>query len=551
MKIYDSDGRLIHNVPDYQSGGFILPQYNPAQVTLQTPSSEGLFNTTQATANNSWNRYVQGEQVNAAKALNAQNFVTNIIDTKLKIQTQERVNKQLELQNKKFEYQIMKDNLDIVKESLAMGSQEFLEGDRAAIDKAYEPINDKIANTDWRDTNAVFDNHRQKLIIKNSFKNAYANKEAFVNGTKLIEENKNDKAIEYAAKTEALDFDMYEKYTTSKQEWAKALSEFEKTGDRSILDKAQQHKQNIETTQTFIDSDAFKQKIQIAQQVQQAKAQEDLANANMITQTTPSRIIINEAKARLDIAKANNEIGDMEFEQSQRKLMDSEWKLWVKENPNATVDELTTARNTIYNPKGIAANDGLPNSMNEEIARRVARGEMEPEDAMKLLNTKESTVNYTTDGAGNITGVKQHDGSIDYGGRTVDKDGVTVTSVTVNGEKFTTYTTGEDKGKVVGIPDATLTEVGGKGYLKLKGNSGDNLDWLMGKYPKYGKWYTNDSLKDFQNSDQAPIGTKYEGGYLYIPQDNLGVPQGTTGQSFFSGQNNGAAGVSPNNPFLK
>ena len=57
MKIYDEFGNVINILPTYQQGGFILPQYKPSQVTLQAPSSEGLFRATESGTNNDWNRF--------------------------------------------------------------------------------------------------------------------------------------------------------------------------------------------------------------------------------------------------------------------------------------------------------------------------------------------------------------------------------------------------------------------------------------------------------------------------------------------------------------
>ena len=545
MKIYDEFGNVVNILPTYQQGGFILPQYRPSQVTLQTPSSEGLFRAIDSSTQNNWNRYVQGEQLNIQRARASQDFYTNVIDIQLKKQTQERVNKQLELQNKKFEYEIMKNNLDLINEGLAIGSEEFIEADRAAIDAQLNPAKDKLASTDYRNVDEVFKNRMEITRLKNTFTNGYANADRLKKGTTILNDTKNDKLLEFASKNNVLDTTVYGQYTNSKLEWAKALNEFNKTGDRSILDKAEEHRNNIETIQKFVDSDLFKQKIELANQtqqaeiqVQQAKAQEDIANAKMLTETLPSRIKLNEAKARLDIAKASSEISDEEFNQEQRKLQEADWKLWLSENPNPTSKERSNARISIFSDKISAAQGGYTSAeqMYAEGARTDDQELMDKALAWKTAdNNKQTTVNYVTSNDGS-TGEQNKDGSVNWGGHTIDKDGVTVTSVTVGNEPYTINTTGDDKGKVVGIPDAYLTKIGNKGYLKIKGDDGDNLEWVFGKYPGYGSWYTNDSLKDFSTSSAAPPGTKYEGGYLYIPQDDIKVTSTSGGSSYMGGQ---------------
>ena len=195
MKIYDEFGNVINILPTYQQGGFILPQYKPSQVTLQAPSSEGLFRATESGTNNDWNRFVQGTQLNLQASRASQDLFTNAIDIRLKMQTQERVNKQLELQNKKFEYEIMKNNLDLINEGLAIGSEEFIEADRAAIDAQLNPAKDKLASTDFRDVDEVFKNRMEITRLKNTFTNGYANADRLKKGTTILNDTKNDKLL--------------------------------------------------------------------------------------------------------------------------------------------------------------------------------------------------------------------------------------------------------------------------------------------------------------------------------------------------------------------
>lgn len=183
MKIYNQDGKLIHKLPSYQQGGFILPTYTPPQVSLQRPgNSQQLFAATDKTTSDGWSRYVQGTQLNLQAAQTTQSMLHANVDLKLRMQNQERVNKQLELQNKKFEFELLKTGANEIQEIMKMDDDFVLDRDRPIIDnilKQNQADDESVANLDPRDVESIFRKGALKTSLMYAQKNLMTNKKKF------------------------------------------------------------------------------------------------------------------------------------------------------------------------------------------------------------------------------------------------------------------------------------------------------------------------------------------------------------------------------------
>ncbi len=551
-----------------QQGGYILPQYSSGQQTYSAPAA-GMqtLQTMMAIDQSAQNRYLQGEQLNLARSQNTQNIINSTIQNEMSRKTQDRLQKQMDLSNQKLEFDMQKAILKDIDEEREKLNSSFLLRDRLQIEKDLTDQGlDEAGIIAGMKGDLSFDNYskfqlkRQSIIAKQ--KNGFTNMQTYNQASKLVE--KTDAELKRAyelMKVGALDYNAFEKYLQNSKEAATELIKFE-NGDVQNIDFKDSKWSGITGATDFLDEVQMKHNAKVEKQIKTAKMQEDLAdaayktaNAQMLTNTLDSRIKLNEAKAALDLAKANSEISDMQFEQEQRKLQDADWNIWLQENPNASATERSTARATIYNGTGTSGSkiDAI-SSPQELMARQMAEQGYTVEqiiDANQRFNssTKTSDVNYKYDESGNIEAKVSKDGTTDYGGRTVDKDGITVTSITLGNDIYKTVGgSGKDKDQVTGLPlgvkaflvekvDPTTKKK--KGYLKLTGGDTSARNWIYKKYGESFGWGTiNDDLKDFPTKANAPEGTHWgDDGFLYVPQDNVKLPaaaSSATGATFFT-----------------
>lgn len=122
-----------------QQGGYILPQYNTGQQTFQAPNT-GMqsLQSMMAIDQGAQQRYMQGEQLNLQRSQNTQNIINSTIQNNLNRQTQERLQKQMDLTNAKMEYDMKKETLDRLDADREKLNKMFLSKDLAKIQKSLE-----------------------------------------------------------------------------------------------------------------------------------------------------------------------------------------------------------------------------------------------------------------------------------------------------------------------------------------------------------------------------------------------------------------------------
>lgn len=536
MYKFDYNGNLILDPEQYQAGGYILPQMVNGQNTLQSPSSAGLFDAIQNTTNSDWNRYVQGSQLGMQSAAQGRNMIDSIYDRKYKSQQQEKLIKQYDLQNKRFELELLKEKQKAITEVLAVDDNLFLDGDQQDFQKQMETdkMDDNSLNTSLSssDINTIYDNLNKRKTYVTKFKKYYDRKNAYIKGTAELTKLDDDyKRINEAAEKGYLNIDDARAFTDAQTQIHSKLNRMLNDSSYDIRNDQEYNSlmnNYINANKSFINEIDYKQYWDTQKQLQQsnilnkqAQAELDKAKAEVALDRLPSQIALEKAKTdeiiqtlpyELDKLKISNALTKKEHD-----ILSKEWDIFEKTYPNPTLEQLQNFKSKV---SGKVSNDAI-SSIDELLARKLQSEGASVEDIISAKqrankSTSQSNINYSSDGKGIINADK----SIDYGSLTVDKDGVTPISVTIKGETFTVNSTDENKGKVVGVPDATLTVVNGKGYLKLKGGNNENRNWIYDKYGlKYGKTWINDDLKNFPSYQKAPKGSFFDAGYLYIPQD--------------------------------
>lgn len=572
MIVEDRYGNIYKiNTPSYQAGGLVLPQYSGSQVTIQPPQS----NLLNVPVNNDWNRGMQMDQLNMQREAAALNSVNTIIDTRIKMQTQERLNKQMDMQNKKLEWEQMKEGAKVIEETLKLSKDNLLGPDSVKFDELLKEQGygaDKIAGES--DVMQIFKNKNAVNSLLYQQKQGLSNKANFIEMNKVLDDT--DKLLKRADEVAGLGY-LKEEVRDSLLTSATALRKKQMglaNGTNGGWDiYSDPDYLNVTSGVSFVDDAEFK----LISDIKQKEAEADRAVRNinadvaMMDATSrqklmPSQIIMNEANAAKANALAQQTLATTPYEIEKTKI---ETQILKDQMPvllaTATAKgQIDKAKADILMGKIAAFNKQYPNPTVEDY--KILEGIIGAEETKKytsfenmivdLLNkgdydkledvydamarakqaeyidkSTNSTVTHIKDGNGTTIGVKQADGGINYGGTTVDKDGVTPTSITIGSNTYLTDNSAAGAGKVRGIPDATVEMINNKGYLKIKGNNDDNLEWLFGKYPGFGSWWENDSVEGFQDYEGKPAGTKYEGGYLYIPQDNVALPQGGTTNS--------------------
>jgi hypothetical protein len=515
-----------------QQGGYILPQYSSGQQTYSAPAA-GMqtLQTMMQVDQGAQNRYLQGEQLNLYKSQNTQNIINSTIQNQLNRKTQERLQKQMDLSNQKLEFDMQKAILKDIDEEREKLNSSFLLRDRLQIEKELTDQGlDEAGIIAGMKGDLSFDNYskfqlkRQSIIAKQ--KNGFTNMHTYNQASKLVE--KTDAELKRAYElmnVGALDYNAFEKYLQNSKEAAIELIKFE-NGDVQNIDFKDSKWSGITGATDFLDEVQMQHNAKVEKQIKTAKMQEDLAdaayktaNAQMLTNTLDSRIKLNEAKAALDLAKANNEISDMEFDQSIRKLQDEEWNMWMQENPNAPVKERISARNEIYSDKGpdkSTSNYTSAEQMYTEGVRTQNQDLMDAAMDWKTAdNNKTTVVDYRTDSAGK-QGIVDKDGNVNYGGYwTTNKDGKDTWAGGIYGKKRIEAAYIESKLK------DNIIQPQADGSIKLDMSDGDVLTFF-GISPTsnwgFGNWNSDDIKQNIPNA-------KKEGNYWIIPPDDIGVPQ--------------------------
>ena len=528
-----------------QQGGYILPQYNSAQQTYAVPNNgmqalQAIMQIDQQ----SQNRYIQGEQLNIQRSQNTQSIINSTIQNELNRKTQERLQKQMDLANEKLKFEMQKEILADIDEQRKYLKDNFLGRDQIKIQESMEKMGlDPNSILTRMKGNMNLENYMNEAFAVRAFyasqKNAFSNMQKYGEAKQHIAKNEqNLKRAEEFAKKGWLDDTVYQKYFKSLNKATADTVGFE-NGSVQDIDFSDKNWSSIVGFPDFLDEIQMKKTLKIEEQIKKAKMEEDLAdakyktaNAAMLTGTLDSRIKLNKAKAALDIAKANNEIDDLQFAQEQRKLKNADWELWLGENPSATAKERDEARKSIYSDN--PTKPDLISSTNELLARKLDAEGASSEDIIEAqqrfnASNKTTNVNYNypvKDATGKTIGLTNNEGVTDWGG------------YRTKGSEFVDGSFGGLPVSLANPSHKKLFEEGKlvfkDGKLRIKGNT--VAKDLFGVSQSWGDfWEINDSV-----IEKAIPGIKQDGEYWEIPYDNKPLPQqsagsGGSGAPFFNG----------------
>jgi hypothetical protein len=409
IKVYDESGKIINIIPLYQVGGPVLPQYTPTETSMYRPqqSANTALEFSQRNLELQNQKEIQQQQLGMQRDAQLQNSYQTAMNLRFQKDQQEllkareeRYLKQLDLQNKKLELDQIKTAQTEFQSLLDLDNDVFLEGDNAKIQeqmKSDKMDDESFANLDLRDPTVVYDAMNKRRVYMSKYKDAYSNKKAYTDGIKILDNDENDKLIEQAAKGGFLDFDKQKAYTTSKLEYRKALEEFRKTGDKTILDNAKQHLDNISQLQTFINEDLYKKQQQLAEQEQetniivgQAEAKAKTAQAAVDQATADFKVKNIDLLTQAEKAKLETTLVDLEMKSMESKAIKEAWDAFKISNPDPTPQDIIAFRNSL---------EGKFQSLDDYYDQQVIQGTMTPEqrNALKTKTTTSTTTTYKID----------------------------------------------------------------------------------------------------------------------------------------------------------
>ena len=407
--MYDESGKIINIIPLYQVGGPVLPQYTPTETSMYRPqqSANTALEFSQRNLELQNQKEIQQQQLGMQRDAQLQNSYQTAMNLRFQKDQQEllkareeRYLKQLDLQNKKLELDQIKTAQTEFQSLLDLDNDVFLEGDNAKIQeqmKSDKMDDESFANLDLRDPTVVYDAMNKRRVYMSKYKDAYSNKKAYTDGIKILDNDENDKLIEQAAKGGFLDFDKQKAYTTSKLEYRKALEEFRKTGDKTILDNAKQHLDNISQLQTFINEDLYKKQQQLAEQEQetniivgQAEAKAKTAQAAVDQATADFKVKNIDLLTQAEKAKLETTLVDLEMKSMESKAIKEAWDAFKISNPDPTPQDIIAFRNSL---------EGKFQSLDDYYDQQVIQGTMTPEqrNALKTKTTTSTTTTYKID----------------------------------------------------------------------------------------------------------------------------------------------------------
>jgi len=395
IKVYDESGKVIRIIPMYQAGG-VIPQYTPTETTMYRPqaSANAMLDMSQRNLEFQNQRAVQQENLALQRNAQLQNSYQFAIQQRTNQAREERYLKQLDLQNRKMELDEMKTAQSEFQNLLDMDNDKFLEGDDIKIQQQMKQDNmddESFANLDLRDPSVVYDAMNKRRIYLAKYKDAYNNKKMYSDGLKILDNDENDKMIENAAKNGWLDIDTQNQYTTSKLEYRKALEEFRKTGDKSILDNAKQHYDNISKFQTFINEDIYKTQISLDEAKQKAAIATANAEASKLQAEADFAIANKDTLTEIQKKKLESDLQDLQMKTMENDLYKKAYDKFIEENPNPTYEEFMEFKGRL---------DGTvsktPTSFEALIVQKVANGEITHEEGLRQLAEAKSSTKTTT-----------------------------------------------------------------------------------------------------------------------------------------------------------
>ena len=482
----------------YQAGGLVFSrtpllgsQLNPNEI-LQSYSQP---------LTNQWDLYKDKEILNLERSrdnmskidyynkIQQQNF-----DNQLKLQTQERLNKNYDLQNKKFEFEVLKQANDEITTLMEM-DKDFVPP--ALIDyyqgvKKQAGVDDEtIANLspyDLEEITRVISKKRALMYSQKNILNFKYNLKTLDDNLKNAKEYL-DRADELA-KLGILDAEEHMKYMDAFNQVQRDRILYAQTPVNPTTGTSEMDPFNSEaakylsTLPDLIDVTAYKALTELDEQEQNAK--------------------IIQMKAQAE--KSKSEALRYTFEAQQSKLLNEQankavdlYDQWLKQNPNATLDEQSNKLMEMVGPYlDVSGGSGKQMDMDALLAHSLLTNNQDLYnrimESYKIRNSytssKNTTVDYQMDidsGAGYTV---SSDGTKNYGGFIVSKDNI-VKQLTINGQ---TYTNDADfipkEIKELGVDIITARRNSGEpsAYIKIPAteNQEDILNWLKSKFGGYG-----------------------------------------------------------------
>lgn len=478
---------------------------------------------------NEWDLYKDKELLNIQRTSSTTqelDFFNRIqqqkIENQLKLQTQERLNKNYDLQNKKLEFQTLKEANDQLTSLMEMDKDfvppamlDYYQG----IKKQVGVDDETIANLSPYDLEEITRVGSKKRAVMYSQKNI----QNFKYNLKTLDDNlKNAKGYldraDELAKLGILDADEHMKFMDAFNQVQRDRILYAQTPVNPTTGTSEMDPFNSEaakylsTLPDLIDGTSYKALAELDKQEQNAK--------------------IIQMKAQAE--KSKSEALRYTFEAQQSKLLNEQankavdlYDQWLKQNPNASLDEKSNKHLEMVGPyldiKGAAAN-GI--TLEDLLVQSLRTNDKALYDKImetyriknSYTSSKNTTVDYQLDidtGEGYSVNT---DGSKNYGGFSVTKDN-TVKQLTINGQTYTNdsdFIPKEIKDEGVAVITARRNSGERSAYIKVPLNKNNNkiLKWLKSKFGGSG-----DDLDEYILNNKS---IKVDG-FIYIVSDLIKV----------------------------
>jgi hypothetical protein len=436
------------NILQYlQQGGFILPQQSQSQLTYNVPQSAmQVANTAMQVDQNALNRYVQLEQLNLQEAQADRSFFTTLETQRQQRETNERLNKQMDLTNKKLEFEQTKYAYDQF--------DEVLKWEQDNIEPRHRAEQEEWLKKNKLDNESILNGNFDAMTM---IKQASARKSGQLMQSKWLTEKqliKDGKSLIDAANLQAKEFDnliakgvpikpeLLTEFTQAQSTAMQELMQY-REGKINALDLSAPHwqvlssypdiiDQEMRTEMLQLDMDKKKQAIDVSKldmkntelemqvKEQDLKRKERLAPVEeMLKNIQGMKVFLDEMPTVTAISKY---LPKVDINNGQ-ELFDAVRSM----NP----EQLDALRKDLQKAAATKAGNGLPQSLDQALAWSLYTGDMDKAElilkGMQTKNTTKHTAKYEgipeKDAAGNTVQINYGDGRYEKNGVMYDKDG--------------------------------------------------------------------------------------------------------------------------------
>lgn len=499
------------NILQYlQQGGFILPQQSQSQLTYNVPQSAAqVTNTAMQVDQNALNRYVQLEQLNLQEAQADRSFFTTLENQRQQRETNDRLNKQMDLTNKKLEFEQTKYAYDQFDEVLKWEQDNLEPRHRAEWDallKKNNLDNESILKGDFDSMSLIKQSSLRKSLGLSQSK-FFTEKQLIKDGKSLID----------AANLQSKEFDnLIQKGVPIKPELLTEFTQAQSTamqelmqyreGKINTLDLSAPHWQilseypdiinhEMRTEMLQLDMDKKKQAIEVSkldmkntELEMQVKAQ-DLERKKRLAPVEEMLKNIQGMKVFLDemptVTAISKYLPKVDINNGQ-ELFDAVRSM----NP----EQLDALRKDLQKAAVTKTGNSLPQSLDQALAWALYTGEMDKAElilkGIQSKNTTKHTAKYEgipeKDAAGNTIQINYGDGRYEKNGVMYDKDG--------------TFLSGNFGG--VKISSDVQKDLFAKNKIQVHPESDEismSIDTAMSFYGIEDTWSTSDIADFFKN----------------------------------------------------